>query len=55
MHLSWQRNIGTADRVIRLLLGLVIIYVATFALSGSLSIVLWILGVVIVVEGLLAY
>jgi hypothetical protein len=58
VHLSLRRNLGTVDRVLRIIIGLVIIYVAAFkpiAISGSVSILLWILGVLMLVEGLLMY
>ncbi len=58
MHLSLRRNLGYLDRIIRLVAGLVLLYLVIFnplVMSGWVSIVLGILGVAMIIEGLLAY
>lgn len=58
MHLSFRRNLGNTDRVIRLVIGVVLLYLVLFsplAMSGWVSILLGIVGVAMIVEGLLAY
>jgi len=55
MHLSWQHNLGTVDRVIRIIVGLVLIHLAAFQPSGILNILLWIIGAAMLIEGILAY
>lgn len=58
MHLSWQRNLGTVDRVLRIIVGLALLYLAVFqpiAISSTVSILLWIGAAFMLAEGILAY
>lgn len=58
MHLSFRRNLGNADRMIRLVIGVVLLYLVFFnplAMSSWVSILLGLVGVAMIVEGLLAY
>jgi len=58
MHLSLKRNVGTVDRLLRAILGLVLIYMAAFqslSLGGGLLILLGAVGVVMLLEGLVGY
>lgn len=58
MHLSFQRNLGTVDRVIRILGGLVLAYLAIFyplTISSTVRIILGVFGIFMIVEGFLAY
>ena len=58
MHLSWQRNLGTIDRILRIMVGFALLYLAAFqpiAISGNLNILLWIFGAIMLIEGLLSY
>jgi hypothetical protein len=50
---SW-RNVGTADRVIRLIIALVAL-VAALNTSGSVSIILWVVCAVGGISGILGY
>ncbi len=58
MNLSLRHNLGTADRVLRIIAGLALIFLALFqpiAISGILNILLWIVGLFMIIEGLLGY
>ncbi len=46
-----QKNVGTWDRAIRIILGLVLAYFATTA-SGVLAIILYILAIILVLTGI---
>lgn len=56
MHLSVHRNIGNVDRTIRIIVGIVLIYLAVFSSLGIwVSLLIGIFGVVMVTEGILGY
>lgn len=58
MHLSFQRNLGLVDQVIRIAGGIVLAYLAIFyplIISNTVRIILGVLGIFMIVEGLLAY
>lgn len=58
MHLSFQRNLGIVDRVIRIIGGIVLAYLAIFyplITSSAVRIILGTFGIFMVVEGVLAY
>lgn len=58
MHLSLQRNLGIVDRVIRIIIGIVLVYLAIFyplIVSSTVRIILGVFGIFMIVEGLLAY
>ena len=58
MHLSFQRNLGIADRVIRIIAGIVLAYLAIFyplITSSTVKIILGVSGIFMIVEGFLAY
>ena len=58
MHLSFQRNLGIADRVIRIVVGIVLAYLAIFYplfVSSTVRIILGVFGIFMIVEGFLAY
>jgi hypothetical protein len=58
MHLSFQRNIGNTDRIIRIIIGIVFIYLALFnpwGLNSWINIIIGLFGAVMIVEGALEY
>jgi predicted phage tail protein len=58
MHLAFHRNISNVDRIIRIIAGIVLIYLAVFnpfMMSSWLSLILGIVGVAMIIEGVLAY
>lgn len=58
MNLSFKQNVGRVDRIIRIILGMVFIYLAAFqpfTLSTVWSTLLWILGLMFVIEGAVGY
>lgn len=58
MHLSFERNVGTADRVIRIAGGIILACLAIFyplIMSSTVRIILGVVGIFMIVEGLLAY
>jgi hypothetical protein len=58
MHLSFQRNLGIVDRVIRIVGGVVLAYLAIFyplITSSIIRIILGVFGIFMIVEGSLAY
>lgn len=58
MHLSFQRNLGIVDRVIRIAGGIVLAYLAIFyplITSSTVKIILGVFGIFMIVEGFLAY
>jgi hypothetical protein len=58
MHLSFQRNLGIVDRVIRIAGGIVLAYLAIFyplIISSTVRIILGVFGIFMIVEGFLAY
>jgi uncharacterized membrane protein HdeD (DUF308 family) len=46
-----QKNVGTLDRIIRIILGLILAYFATTS-SGVLAIILYILAIILVLTGI---
>ena len=58
MHLSFHRNVGNTDRILRVIAGTVLICLAVFnplAMSGWLSLLLGIIGLAMIIEGVLGY
>ena len=58
MHLSFQRNLGIVDRVIRIVAGIVLVYLAVFyplITSSTVRIILGVFGIFMIIEGFLAY
>ena len=58
MHLSFRRNLGIVDRVIRIVAGIVLVYLAVFyplITSSTVKIILGVFGIFMIVEGFLAY
>lgn len=58
MELKLKRNVGDIDRIIRVTLGVVLIYLAIFipfSLSQTWQWILGIAGIVSIVEGVLGY
>ncbi|MDD2586029.1 MAG: DUF2892 domain-containing protein [Syntrophomonadaceae bacterium] len=58
MHLSFKQNTGTVDRILRIILGAILIYLAAFQplnLSTFWNIALWILGLAFIIEGAIGY
>lgn len=58
MHLSFHRNIGNVDRTIRIIFGIVLIYLAVFSTLAAniwLNTLLGIFGAAMFIEGLLGY
>lgn len=58
MDLSFQRNLGIVDRVIRIVAGIVLVYLAVFyplITSSTVKIILGVFGIFMIVEGFLAY
>ena len=48
-------NMGTADRVIRFIVGIAMLVAAFMAVSGILQIVLWVIGGILVLTGLIGF
>ena len=58
MHLSFQRNIGKTDRVIRISIGVIMIVLALFdpwAWAGWINSVIGFLGAAMIIEGIMNY
>lgn len=56
MQLSVHRNIGNVDRTIRIMLGILLIYLAVFSSLGIwVSLLIGVFGVAMVTEGILGY
>jgi len=58
LEISFKQNMNNAERVIRVLLGILLIYMAAFdavVLSSFWNIVIWILGIAFFLEGAAAY
>ncbi|NLV20847.1 MAG: DUF2892 domain-containing protein [Syntrophomonadaceae bacterium] len=58
MHLSFHRNIGNTDRIIRITVGVIMSAAALFnpfSWSGWISIVIGIIGAAMIIEGALRY
>lgn len=58
MHLSFQRNLGILDRVIRIVAGIVLVYLTVFyplITSSTVRVILGVFGVFMIIEGFLAY
>jgi hypothetical protein len=58
MHLAFHRNTGNIDRTIRIIVGIVLLYLAVFEpfiMNGWLSLLLAIFGAAMLIEGALAY
>lgn len=48
-------NVGTVDRVVRIIAGLVLIWLGFFALSGAVGIILGIVGLLPLLTGLMGW
>lgn len=58
MHLMLRRNLGRIDQAIRIIAGLLLIFLAAFQVFTSsyiINILLVILGIAMLIEGWLAY
>lgn len=58
MHLSFKPNTGTVDRILRVILGVILIYLAAFQplnLTTVWNIAFWILGLMFIIEGAVGY
>lgn len=58
MHLSFHHNIGNIDRAIRIIIGVIMIYLALFnpwMLSSWANILIGVFGAVMIIEGALTY
>jgi uncharacterized membrane protein SirB2 len=58
VHLAFHRNLGNVDRTIRIIAGIVLIYLAVFnplVMSSWLSLLFGVFGVAMIIEGSLAY
>ncbi len=58
MHLSFHRNIGNVDRIIRITAGIIFIYLALFnpwGLAGWINTLVGLFGAAMIVEGVLTY
>ena len=58
MNLSFHRNIGNIDRIVRITAGIILIYLALFnpwGLTGWINIVIGMFGAAMIVEGVLTY
>ncbi len=56
MLMSVHRNIGNLDRTIRIMLGILLIYLAVFSSLGIwVSLLIGVFGVAMVTEGILGY
>jgi hypothetical protein len=49
------RNEGTADRVIRILLGIILLYLATAVLRGTLALIFGIIAVILLITGVTGF
>jgi hypothetical protein len=50
-----NQNVGSTDRIIRIVLGLILAVAGFFFMSGSLGIILGIIGLVLLVTGALSW
>ncbi|MDD3853673.1 MAG: DUF2892 domain-containing protein [Syntrophomonadaceae bacterium] len=58
VNLSFQRNLGTADRVVRIIAGVILFFTALFygsALGSVWSLLLGVFGLFMIVEGFIGY
>ena len=58
MRLAFHRNIGNVDRVVRIIVGIFLIYIAFFnpwTLNNWINFFIGLLGTVMIIEGALAY
>ena len=58
MDLSFQRNLGIWERIIRFVIGAIFLYLVVFSplvMSSWVSILLGFLGLAMIIEGMLAY
>ncbi len=58
MHLSFERNLGNVDRTIRIVVGIILLYVVfatPLTMSGWVVSILGILGAAMIIEGILGY
>ncbi len=58
MNLSFERNLGTTDRVIRIIAGVILLFAAMFyvsAIGSTWSLLLGFFGLIMLVEGLVGY
>ena len=50
-----EKNIGNIDRVIRVVVGVILIVAAALWVSGILSIIFYIIGIILLVTGAIGY
>lgn len=50
-----KANEGTTDRIIRVILGIVLLIVGFFVLKGTLGIILGIIGIILLVTALIGF
>ena len=58
MQLAFHRNIGNVDRIVRIIVGIILIYLAFFnawALNSWVIFIIGLFGAVMIIEGALAY
>lgn len=58
MNLSFERNLGITDRVIRIIAGVILLFAAMFyipVLGSTWSLLLGFFGLIMLVEGLVGY
>ncbi|NLT19897.1 MAG: DUF2892 domain-containing protein [Syntrophomonadaceae bacterium] len=58
MNLSFERNLGTTDRVIRIIAGVILLFAAMFyipVLGSTWGLLLGFFGLIMLVEGLVGY
>ncbi|MDZ7374137.1 MAG: DUF2892 domain-containing protein [candidate division KSB1 bacterium] len=50
-----KKNEGLADRVIRILAGIILLYLATALLKGTVAVILGVIGVILLVTGITGF
>jgi hypothetical protein len=48
-----EKNVGTADRIIRIILGIIIIFLGWYWLHGILKGIVYLIGLILIVTGIL--
>lgn len=58
MQLSFHRNVGNVDRTVRIIVGIILIYIALFnpwTLNSWANLIIGLFGTVMIIEGVLTY
>jgi len=58
VEISFKRNVGNLDRILRVLLGIVLLYLAafeSFPINTIWTVILSIIGIMMAIEGTLGY